>query len=887
MYSTTDSPQKKELLDHVIQKLQPPNGASGKYPDSKGEYWTLCPFHDDQKIRNFSFNNYGFNCFSCGEKGSIYKLAKKLDISINAPNQKNEYYGLTLLEYSQKKKLPIEYLKTLNISEERENNASRLLIPYLDSSGQTVRIRYRWSLNGEKRFSWSEGKKIIPYGIWILDKLLQSCKQKEELYNFVILVEGESDAQTLWHYGIPALGIPGATNWKPEWVKYLDKCSVGAWKEPDEAGQKFIDIIARDIPELRVITSPPGRKDISDCHVSGDDVPTLIHTLVNQATSYKEMICTTEQEKYEILDDLPDVMKRPLCVIDNYCYAATWLFVTKNKKKESTDFSTKNAIRPRGAKMMHVMRSDGVLYGMGGDKPLDELPFEVSIPLTPNNDLLWSATSIRTYRQGYRADPVDVFYSLKTLINHYIDFTNSLSDQNTMCEFIAAFILTTWFLPVTSVVGYLWPNGERGSGKTNLLLAIIGVSYLGQMIMTGSTYACLRDYADMGATLAFDDAESLTNPKTKDPEKRDLLLAGNRKGAALVSLKEPDGKNGWRIREIDAYCTRLFSAIKCPDPVLASRSIIVPLVRTVDQTRGNLDPTDKEAWPINHQELLDNLWNVAVSRQLEVKYNYQWVGANSSLVGRNLQPWHGVLSIAKWLETKGVTGLYHRMNILALDYLREKANFELTDLAVLVIQELITCAVSAIRAGSAIGEGASPTSIKITATNFEKKLRTKIEMDELDFDVAYLSPSRVGRTIARLGIKEVPRPGGIGARTREVKIQDVRNLALAYGLEIPSELQNYGDATLLLSELCLSSGSCGTSGSYGTNGLSINKYPEQMCLPTPQNNPPPLDTDKCFACGQSNWRQYPHGNGCYCATCHPSGNQESSKGKTHGNQHLQ
>ena len=30
------------------------------------------------------------------------------------------------------------------------------------------------------------------------------------------LVEGESDVHTLWHHGIPAIGLPGATNWRED-----------------------------------------------------------------------------------------------------------------------------------------------------------------------------------------------------------------------------------------------------------------------------------------------------------------------------------------------------------------------------------------------------------------------------------------------------------------------------------------------------------------------------------------------------------------------------------------------------------------------------------------------------------------------------------------------
>ena len=36
-----------------------------------------------------------------------------------------------------------------------------------------------------------------------------------------VLCEGESDAQSLWYMGIPALGIPGADMFKAQYVETL------------------------------------------------------------------------------------------------------------------------------------------------------------------------------------------------------------------------------------------------------------------------------------------------------------------------------------------------------------------------------------------------------------------------------------------------------------------------------------------------------------------------------------------------------------------------------------------------------------------------------------------------------------------------------------------
>src|SRR5262249_22319572 len=158
----------------------------------------------------------------------------------------------------------------------------------------------------------------------------------------------------------------------------------------------------------------------------------------------------------------------------------------------------------------------------------------------------------------------------------YMDFRRSLTSQETMCELVACYILGTYLLDAFGVVGYLWPNGDKGCGKSNFLYVITELAYLGQVILAGSSYAALRALDDYGATLAFDDAEGVMDIKRTDPDKRALLLAGNRRGAS-VTVKEPAGDRGWVTRYIHAFCPRLFSAIKLPDEVLESRSIIIPL----------------------------------------------------------------------------------------------------------------------------------------------------------------------------------------------------------------------------------------------------------------------------------------------------------------------
>ena len=103
--------------------------------------------------------------------------------------------------------------------------------------------------------------------------------------------------------------------------------------------------------------------------------------------------------------------------------------------------------------------------------------------------------------------------------------------------------------------------------------------------------------------LRFDDCETIMDKRRADPDKRALMLAGNRKGT-MITLKEPKGAREWEIRHVHAYSARLFSAIDLPDYVLGSRAITIPLVRSLDEARARVDPTDHETWPTDHRRLL-------------------------------------------------------------------------------------------------------------------------------------------------------------------------------------------------------------------------------------------------------------------------------------------
>lgn len=124
--------------------------------------------------------------------------------------------------------------------------------------------RYRNHPNNPQRFTWKKGSKTILYGLWRL---------KQYTDDYIVLVEGESDAQTLWYYGVQAIGVPGASNFKEEYKYLLDRFkTVYIQDEEDQGGETFVGTILRyvDNKKCRLISCKKFCcKDVSQLHTQG------------------------------------------------------------------------------------------------------------------------------------------------------------------------------------------------------------------------------------------------------------------------------------------------------------------------------------------------------------------------------------------------------------------------------------------------------------------------------------------------------------------------------------------------------------------------------------------------------------------------------------------
>lgn len=175
-----------------------------------------------------------------------------------------EGLNLTLREYAMAKDLPLDMLKGMALEDCNYGGSGAVRMPYLDENAQVVANRVRLSMYGDVKFRWKNGDDPVLYGLWLMDR----AREK----GYVVLVEGESDMQTMHFHGEPALGIPGANTWKPSWERHFYGIhTILLWVEPDQGGTALLKALRASELASRVwVVTHPEYKDASEMHLSSN-----------------------------------------------------------------------------------------------------------------------------------------------------------------------------------------------------------------------------------------------------------------------------------------------------------------------------------------------------------------------------------------------------------------------------------------------------------------------------------------------------------------------------------------------------------------------------------------------------------------------------------------
>lgn len=303
----------------------------------------------------------------------------------------------------------------------------------------------------------------------------------------------------------------------------------------------------------------------------------------------------------------------------------------------------------------------------------------------------WSPEGVRAFLEGHTPDPARVLTQIETVFDHFVEFqsTRGLDPEGKLLSLpaldtrrmVALDVLSTWFMPVWPAVGYPLQTGEKESGKTTCQRLQAALSCMGAHITAGISTAALKRMADQGFCLYFDDIENI-NDRNFDADKKAIILAGNTRGVTVPMMMDVGGT--YQLALMRVFCKKGFTNITGVYDALGTRVLLIPMVRAYDKRKTERD-VDTSAWPVSRQELLDDLYALALTQLPHVEQIFKSLDARP-LADRERQIWAPILTLA---QLCGGDDLRRQMLALALAKRYEKQERQKPDFTVLVLKALL------------------------------------------------------------------------------------------------------------------------------------------------------------------------------------------------------
>lgn len=321
--------QQEVNIDQIVDYTAEYSSYIKKHKITGDQLVGVCPFHDDKK-ESFTANlkNGQWHCFAEDRSGNFITFFAEINgiDTKEAYKQILEKYGAleppeshrkadkapgpesyTLEEYAFNKRLPVDFLKnTCGITTGKDRDKKSFVkMPYFNEEKTDFIFRKRYAQK-EFRWSWGSSGKLILYGDWRLPEIRQA--------GWAILVEGESDTQTLWWLKFPALGVPGAANFKAKMVPKLQDLRLYIHVEPDKGGETFLQKVTQTLKEAEFIgevytwsCQGMGVKDPSQLFLErggADDGDKQVQELINGALKAAKKI-----DLDKLADTIPEAVK--------------------------------------------------------------------------------------------------------------------------------------------------------------------------------------------------------------------------------------------------------------------------------------------------------------------------------------------------------------------------------------------------------------------------------------------------------------------------------------------------------------------------------------------------------------------------------------------------
>lgn len=139
--------------------------------------------------------------------------------------------------------------------------AGRVAIPYLNLNKEVIHFKFRALDDAHVKYAQQKGNG---------ESRLFNLQALGAASDTLVLCEGEFDVITLTHLHLPAVGIPGAYKFAKHWPRALQGWNrVILFYDDDEAGQKLVDRVMPNMPDVIPLTAPHGAKDLNEAFQAG------------------------------------------------------------------------------------------------------------------------------------------------------------------------------------------------------------------------------------------------------------------------------------------------------------------------------------------------------------------------------------------------------------------------------------------------------------------------------------------------------------------------------------------------------------------------------------------------------------------------------------------
>lgn len=533
-----------------------------------------CPAHDDHEnslsITEGDDSRALLKCFAgCSIETIVKALGLELRDLFPANDQRPEHpkgafvkqRPITVDDLARDKGIPAEVLRLLGI----QNHPGGVLIPYRMQDGSPApRQRLRTALKANEGSRWLKGEgKPVPYGLWRLGDA--------RIAGFLIIVEGESDCWTLWLYGFPALGIPGADMaGKLQAEHFAGIVHVYVLREPGQSGDTFVPGVTKRLKtlgwkgDLREV-SLPDAKDPNELYMKD---PERFKSAFQEALDRAQPL-TLDEGNYS---STPAAVGGVEDLVVGSIFASLPAHpplsaVEKALRQLAVELCDADPLRRKVAREASIRRLieagvrspagmvDAALESVRAEEAPQELQGRALLLLDPDP---WPE----------QVDGAELLDQISATLSSYVVMGKEAADAQ------ALWVIHTHALDATRVspiLGITSPQKRCGK-STNLevLRALVRKPLFASNITAAALF---RTVEEACPTLLIDEADSFL---ASSEELRGILNSGHtRAGAAVIRTTGED----FKPRVFSTWCPKVISCIGKLASTIEDRSIGIPLRR--------------------------------------------------------------------------------------------------------------------------------------------------------------------------------------------------------------------------------------------------------------------------------------------------------------------